>query len=114
GKQQLECAGLGHEASAGREHATRVRVKCRLEGGALHAAKRFLPEHLEYLAQAHAALAFDLAIELDEGNSALGGDKPADGRLAAAAQPDQRDPVLPRRARRAELGEQKLARRREL
>ena len=86
-----------------------------LERRALHPAKRLLPEHLEDLAQLHTALPLDLAIELDERDIDLGAQELADGRLAAAAQADQGDALLPGFARRAaELRQKELTRVNEL
>src|SRR3954454_10304593 len=58
---------------------------------ALGAAKGFLAEHVENFAERGAAAAFDLAVELDEGNAQALGKQAAEGGLAAAAQADQRD-----------------------
>ena len=73
-------------------------------------AKRLLAQHLEQFAERHAALALDLAVELDEGRFELGRQQPAERRFAAAAQADQGDAASPHRGRRpAEAPAQELA-----
>src|SRR6202043_479493 len=94
-----------------RQHETRVGLQGGLERGAFHAAERRLAEHLENLGQRHAALMLDLAVELDERRVDRLAEQVAKRRLAAAAQPDQRDAVAPGLAGgTAEARQQDLAR----
>jgi len=52
------------------------------------------PVEQEQFRQRGARLLLDFAVELDEGHAAPGGQPRAQGRLAGAAQTDQRDPVF--------------------
>src|SRR5262249_44546950 len=111
GEQALEGAGLGDKAAAGGEHEARMALDRGLERRPLEAAEGWLAEHLEHLAEFHAARLFDLAIELDERARELGAQHLAERRLAAAAKADQRNPRPPRLARRAAVSrQQQLAR----
>src|SRR5260221_8596649 len=107
GEQEVEGAGLGDEAAAGGDHRALVALDHRLKAAPLEAAERRLAVKGEDLAELKPAFALDLAVELDEGNAARGGETAAERRLAGAAQADEGDAVAtPLFHRRAEgIGE---------
>ena len=114
-RQQLEGRGLGDETAAGRQHEAGLALQDGFERAALVAAKHFLAEQFEQLAQLDAALPLDLAVELDEGHREALRQRATQRRLARAPQTHQRDPLRPHLTRKTrEAREHEVARGREI
>ncbi len=113
-EQQVIGPRLRHEAPAGGDHAALVALEHALERAALVAAVARLAVQQEDLVQAGAGLGLDFVVELDEWHAEAPREPAAQGGLAGAAQPDERDAILAVAVLRAELAHQPLADIREL
>src|SRR5215471_15095288 len=105
-QEQIEGLRLGDEAATDRHHHFRMRLERATETPTFDPPVTGLSVEQKDFRQADSRFALDLAIELDERNAPILGERRAQGRLARAAQSDQRDAFLARCLLEAEFAHQ--------